>query len=110
MAVYRRKPLIPPKIDPHSRISDSDEWINSGEWVLVRSSNVNAIRYDYVNRWLYVEFGGKPNKRGGTSELGTYVYYGVPPEVAKWMFEAQSMGKYVHQVLKKDRYRYSKIS
>ncbi len=110
MAIRRRNSPLPPRIDLRSRISDSDEWLKSGEWVLVRSSNVNAIRYDYVNGWLYVEFGGKPKKGGGTTELGTYVYYGVPPDVAKWMFESPSLGKYVHQVLKHDRYRYSKIS
>lgn len=110
MVIRKRKGPFPPRIDLRSRISDSDEWMKGGEWVLVRSSNVNAIRFDYVNRWLYVEFGGKPKKGGGTSELAVYIYYGCPPEVAKWMFESASMGRYVHQILKREGYRYQKIS
>lgn len=110
MATYKRTNLVPPRIDLSSPVLDSDEWLKSGEWAVVKSSNVHAIRYDYPHRWLLVEFGGKPAKGGGTTSQDVYIYYGVPPEVAKRMFESHSMGKFVHQVLKKDRYRFARLS
>ena len=111
MPVKKRTGMIPPRIDLRSRISDDKEWLYGGEWVLVRSSNVHSLRYDSRATRLYVQFGGKKNKKsGGTSPISTYEYFDVSPGVAKRMFMSASMGRFVHEVLKKDGYRYRQLS
>lgn len=80
-----KKVQTPIRVDLRSRISNVDTWAYSGKWVLVKSSNVKAIKYD-VKLWkLYVRF------KGGD----IYIYNMAPPKLAKDMFLSPSMGKFV---------------
>lgn len=76
----------------------ADEWVENPVWVNVASSNVAGISYDKENKNLFVEF----------SKGSVYVYYGVPKAIAKDMFLANSMGKFVHRYLK-NKYAYRQI-
>lgn len=78
-----------PKVDHRFHIGGSAEaWINSGQWLPVRSSNVAEIKYDKLNRRLYVMF-----KRGGV-----YFYSGVTPQRAKKFFHTGSFGHEVWEL------------
>ncbi len=109
MAKRKMTGPVPPRIDLRSRIYDPSEFAFGGKWVLVKSSNVHAMRYDYAARRLFVQFGRKPTKRGGLSPVSTYRYESVMPDVAKRMFMAASVGQFVHYVLKKEGYGYARI-
>lgn len=74
--------------------------VKYGRWVRVVSSNVARIKYDRVREVLHVEFKG--------STPTEYVYIGVPLTVAKAMFNAPSMGKFVHRRLK-GKYPYRRV-
>lgn len=87
-----------PKVDQRHRV-DATDWAETGVWVRVKSSNVQSISYQKSFEYLYVEF------RGGS----VYRYDNVPLRVAKNMFRAGSMGKYVWRKLR-DQYPYQKIS
>ena len=87
-----------PKVDKRHRVGVED-WIDRSVWVRVKSSNVQGIRYSLPQEMLYVEFKG-----GGA----VYVYSSVPVKVARDMWSAGSMGKFVHQRLK-GRYPYAKL-
>lgn len=86
-----------PKVDQRHRIG-VDEWLQSGKWVRVKSSNVGGISYDVHNNTLFVEF----------LNGGTYAYYQVPPQTAKEMFMSTSMGKFLHKKIK-GVYAYAKV-
>lgn len=86
-----------PKVDKRSQ-TDADGWARNGVWVNVKSSNVAGIRYDLVNKRLFVEFKIKD----------VYQYDIVPSYVAKSMFNCSSMGRFVHYVLKKRAFPYKK--
>lgn len=76
-----------------------EDWLDFGEWVRVKSSNVSAIQYWLENKSLFVRF-----KSGAT-----YVYNPVPRAAARDMFEAGSKGKFVWRRLR-DRYPYARLS
>ncbi len=59
----------------------------------VKSSNVSAVGYDEENKTLTVEF------RSG----GIYQYAGVPPEMYADLLEADSVGRFVSQVVRAGR-------
>lgn len=60
------------------------------EWADLDSSNVAAMKYDADKGELHVKF-----KNGGT-----YVYEGVPPDVAEDMYHSSSAGRFVQENLK----------
>lgn len=78
-----------PKIDKRSLLQ-VEEWIKSGKWVRVKSSNVRAIQWDGDNRQLNVEFLD-----------GKKYWYSVSVVKAKEMFGCSSMGKMVWQFRRK---------
>lgn len=80
--------------------TDVEEWVDSGQWAHVNSSNVASIKYEYLTRHLHVMF-----KKGHRE----YIYSGVSPDAAKSMYYAASMGKHVHRMLK-GRYPTAKVS
>lgn len=88
----------PENIDFRSGIDSAEEFVTSGRWTLVKSSNVRRIMYDRGQQRLLVEF-----KNGSV-----YQYNGVPKRIAKDMFTASSLGRYVHYRLK-GKYAYSKL-
>lgn len=91
-----------PKVDKRHGIG-SQEWVMSGRWVHVKSSNVEGIKFDYKNQNFFVEFQGK-----GRHPNAVYIYYNVPTRVAKDMFNAASMGKFVWRKLR-GKYNYARI-
>lgn len=88
----------PPKIEPGQTV-DADEWAEAGAWVKVHSSNVKEIMYDKLAKELHVRF------IGGNAH---YKYLQVSPEVAKLMFRANSMGKFVWKRLR-GKYPYARV-
>lgn len=87
-----------PRIDRRYKVIDSQEWIDKGVWVGVKSSNVAKIMYDKEMRRLHVEF----------NSGGVGWYENVSESVAKSMFDAPSIGKYLDKVLKKGGYTWKK--
>jgi len=63
------------------------------ERILVESSNVKAVGYDVETKTLQVEF-----KSGGI-----YQYAGVQPEMYTDLLEADSIGRFVSQVIRSGR-------
>lgn len=95
------KPLVPirrygkfvaPKIDVRmGRMLDVNVWMDSDDWVLVKSSNVAAIKYNRDHRILNVLF------KSGVR----YEYDMVPEQTAFLFFTAKSIGKFLHHKIKK---------
>jgi hypothetical protein len=67
-----------------------NDWLERDEWAAVKSSNVAAIRYDPERRELRVRF----QRHRETSEP-EYSYRGVPEDVARGLFLADSVGTYL---------------
>ena len=90
-----------PRVDKRRKAArlGPDAWLHSGEWVLVRSSNVAAIAYRFKPKQLLVQF----------LDGSVYEYDLVPPRTAKDMFGATSMGRFVWRRLR-DKYPYRKVS
>lgn len=88
--------MLGPKIQDEI---DSDEWIGSGAWVDVDSSNVHGIKYDKKSRTLFVQF----------NDLSIYKYANVPIATAKGLFEAPSVGSAHWTLIRRPGYRYEKI-
>lgn len=90
---YSKNP--PPRVDRRFIIEFANstplEWVMSGVWLIIISSNVAAIRYDNENQELYVQM-----SKGGR----TYIYVNVSENAAKDMYSVSSMGGFVHQRLK----------
>ena len=63
------------------------------EMRLVKSSNVKAVGYDAEEKTLQVEF-----KSGGV-----YQYAGVQPEMYADLMKAESIGRFVSQVVRAGR-------
>lgn len=59
------------------------------KWVFVKSSMVNAVRYDPVNATLEVRF---TNDRGPV-----YKYRAVPEPVYNDLLKAKSIGRFLHE-------------
>jgi hypothetical protein len=59
----------------------------------VKSTNVESIGYDLETKTLQVEF-----KSGGV-----YQYAGVPPEMYADLLKAESIGRFVSQVVRSGR-------
>ncbi len=77
------------KVDKRHRM-DSEDWIKSGKWVKVKSSNVAEICYEKSTKRLHVKFLG-----------GQQGYYNqVPPRIAEAMYNSSSMGKFVWRRLR----------
>lgn len=75
-------------------------------WIPVQSSNVEAIAYDYKNRFLYVKF--LPSGTGDFSMGSTYYYESVEPYIYDQFLMAPSKGKFHWQYIR-DRYDYGRI-
>ena len=76
-----------------------DQWLMTGDWQDVTSSNVSSIRYLVDQEQLEVQF------HGGS----VYAYYGVTADIAEGMFNASSHGRYVWTHLR-DQYSYQRLS
>lgn len=100
----KKAPEPGPKVHKVHHIG-ADEWSSNGQWVGVASSNVFGIKYDLQKSLLFVQFKDQYSRAGGS----VYVYYNVAPMVAKSMFEASSMGKFVWYKLR-GRYSYARLS
>lgn len=83
-----------PRVDRRYR-GTADDWVQTGRWVNVKSSNVKAIRYDRINKKLFVQF----------KDSRVYWYMGIQTRTAKDMFGAASLGKFVWRRLR-DKYPY----
>lgn len=80
-----------PRIDARSGINNAEDWVKTGRWVLVKSSNVRRIRYEKAAQKLWVQF-----------KTGTPYYYpSITTRQAKQMFHAASMGKFVWALRRK---------
>lgn len=64
-------------------------WTLDRSWRFVTSSNVEAIRYLYDEKILEVEF----------QHSRYYQYYNVPVDVAKSLYNTNSPGTFVNDVL-----------
>ena len=80
-----------PKVDRRHHMG-VDEWAASGKRVLVKSSWVKSIQYDYKTKDLTVEY---KNKKKGMISYVTCKYPGVDVRTAKNMYLSASQGKYV---------------
>jgi hypothetical protein len=67
-----------------------DGWIEGGAWARVRSSNVAAVAYDPERRELRVRF-----LRHGAASEPVYRYDGVSEDVARQLFLAPSVGRFL---------------
>jgi hypothetical protein len=65
----------------------------------VTSSNVDKVGYDEEKQELYVLF-----KTGGC-----YIYEMVTKDIHTGIMAADSVGRYVHKVLVKGKYKYRKV-
>src|SRR5260370_40269466 len=94
MATHRKRParqkspLKASRVDGRSFTLNAKEWAQSSRWVWVKSSWVRGIMYSQMFKHLYVEFNSGAVCRYATSE-----------GMAKSMFNAPSIGKFVHRVL-----------
>lgn len=88
----------PEKVDFRSGVDSAEEFVTSGKWTLVKSSNLRRIVYSRSIQELRVEF-----KSGAL-----YRYDGVPKRIAKEMFTASSMGRYLHYRIK-GKYPYTML-
>lgn len=77
----------------------NEDWLLSGTWLHLASSNVEAIRYLYDEQLLEVEFKGP----------AYYQYFAVPPETASDMTTTDSPGRFVWNRLR-DRFPYVKLT
>jgi hypothetical protein len=66
----------------------------------VSSSSIISVGYDQALNVLEVEFVGG----------GVYQYHGVPPETFQELLSAESLGKYVNQIIKKRNYPFDRIA
>ena len=75
----------PPRVDLRSRVYDPNDFVTSGKWVRVSSSNVASIRYDNDNHVMWVRF------------LNGQIYYysDVLPSIARRFFMSASKGKFI---------------
>lgn len=80
---------------------DAHYWAQFARWQRISSSNVLAIRYDYREKILSVQFKGIAKG----VKFPIYDYKGVPPEVAREMYTSGSKGKFVWRVLRDGPYQ-----
>ena len=79
-----------PKVKSSFKLNSS-EWAFEPVWAPVSSSNIKAIRYDRLHKFLYVRF-LKQNR--------LYVYYDVSQRMAESLFNAPSIGKYFYRYIR----------
>ena len=77
------------------RPADSEDWVQDGHWAYVASGgdkrrNVRAIKYEKQHRHLHIEY------HGGR----VYTYVGVPPDIARQIYVAPSIGKAIQRLIK----------
>lgn len=65
----------------------------------VRSSALRSVGYDQEQRVLEIEF----------TNGAVYQYFDVPPEVHRGLMAAESHGRYFHQHIRTESYRYQKM-
>lgn len=87
-----------PPQEPPVSTDPAIQFLQSGEWLLVGSTNVAEWRYLWEDQILEVEF----------LTGGVYQYYDVPVPVARGFYYTSSPGRYVWQFLR-DRYPYAKL-
>ncbi len=97
-------PVSGPKIDKRHKIN-AKTWIDTGSWVRVKSSNVLGIAYLASKSKLYVGFKGGKNRKESV-----YVYWGVTKDMARSIFNANSLGKWVWRRLRRAGVRYKRLS
>jgi len=74
----------------------SDEWIRSGDWQEVKSTNVKAYRYLRRERMLQVQFLGTAKK----IREPVYKVHDVTDMVARTFFLVDSKGKFYARYIK----------
>lgn len=83
-----------------------EEWLRDGYWaVVVKSSNVTAIRYDRTTLCLFVAF---TTRNFGSARL--YKYPAIDWQVAEAMFLAPSLGTFVWERLRRANVGYEKLT
>ncbi|HEY6331539.1 MAG TPA: KTSC domain-containing protein [Blastocatellia bacterium] len=75
-------------------------WIMVINRLQVTSSSIRSVGYDPVGQILEIEFGG------GT----VYQYSGVPAWVVKEFLEAESLGRYLNETIKKANYPFARVA
>lgn len=96
----RKAPPTAPPIAPASDLPNED-WLLSGTWLEVGSSNVHELRYLWDNKTLEVVFKGADRQ----GRAYAYGYFNVPPKVASDFTQTSSPGRFVWNSLR-DRYSY----
>lgn len=96
--------LTKPPPPPPSSVGINEDFLHSGTWLTMASSNVEATRYLWDAEVLEVEFKGR-DKHG---EGYLYQYFGVKPSVAHDFTTTDSPGRYVWNHLR-DRYPYTRM-
>lgn len=66
----------------------------------VRSTTMRSIGYDYEQQILEKKF----------IDEEVYRYFGVPVQIYEGLMNADSKGKYLNEVFKKENYTFRKIS
>ena len=87
--LLKARPSEPP-------LTIEEQW---GEWVLVQSSNLHAVRYNLVATQLQIQF-----KSGAI-----YAYSTCPEYIYLALLQAPSKGRYLHYNIK-PRFPASKVS
>lgn len=87
------------KINPKSTLTPA-EWLDSGRWVGVISSNVRKIRYDKKRYDLYIGF----------LNGSIYKYPGVDRSLARRIFQSASLGKAVWRIFRWPGRAYQRVS
>lgn len=86
-------PSQPPEVPPSSPFADvpNSDWLYSGTWLHMFSSNVEAARYLWDVMILEIHFKGEDSRGEGY----WYQYFGVPPNIASEVSTTASPGRFV---------------
>lgn len=80
-------------------VNNVEEWLKTGKWVLVDSTNVAAVRYDIHKKILQVLF----------LSGWQYTYVAIGYDLAVQMFNSSSLGTFVHYRLVRGGYDFTKV-
>jgi hypothetical protein len=96
---------VPPALPKGFGVPNAD-WLASGTWLELFSSNVKAVRYNWADETLEIQYRGE-DKNG---EGYWYVYYGIDPSLASGITQTDSPGRWVwsHLRIRGTRYGYQK--
>ena len=86
--LYSYEGMTPPKVKD---LISFKQWVERGTWASVVSSNVDALQYSSEWEVLSVRF----------IDGSVYKYRPVPLQIARELFESNSIGKFLHKRIKK---------